>query len=395
MPDKPQFSFQTGYGAGSTEADSQPSGDYGFRTGYGTNTESKLPEPLYQKAADWIEKKKVAITPKILTDVVQNVGSQSELQPINSLIPSIPQGNPLQQVLGAARQTVGFPFRVGATISTLPDVLGQGASDIGESAGYPKTGAAVGTAIKMAPYVTLARVGWNAMQQSANPVVRGLVNTPQELSPQYTAQNKLIGISDRMPESLGGKTIFPNPYSNTLSTKPPPALNVDTNIQSNLRGAEPLPSTTPMKYPSNNEVFVNYANKRLAFGDKLNPQELSDIKYKADGAITDAKDSLRSNPSDKAAKTLLARASAIRSQSNTLLNQVASKTLPTENIPSGTIPTRPGLNTAYGIASRQKAIQDLIKSLPKYMGYGGGAIGGLAGAGYAIKNLYNYLSGER
>lgn len=393
MDNKPEFGFQTGYGTGTPDTSVPDQPTFGFQTGYGASASQNYKLPLYQKIANKENALVESLTPQMVKDVGQTLTSRPELQPYGT-----DQSNQSSSVVGsalqAAGQTLGAPIRVGATIAASPEIVGQGVSELGNEVGYPVAGALAGTAVQMAPYVAGARAGWNAMQQSTNPIVRGLINTPHELNPQYSAQNEAIGISNRMPESSGGKATFQNPYSNTLSTKPPPALQTDTDIQSNLRGAEPLPSNTPLKYPANNEAFVNYADKRLTFGDQLNPQELSDIKYKADNAITSAKQALQSNMADKAAKTLLARASQIRTTANNLLNQVASEKLPGANLPTGTIPTRPGLNTAYGIASNQQALQNFIKGIPKYTGYAGGAMGGLGAAGYGIKKIYDYLAGN-
>lgn len=86
------------------------------------------------------------------------------------------------------------------------------------NAGFPATGDAIqsagvglGSIPAIGPEVLSAYAGLKGIYNSPSPTVQGLVNTPQELSPQYAAQNQAIGISNDVPETAG-KVQYENPY---------------------------------------------------------------------------------------------------------------------------------------------------------------------------------------
>lgn len=83
--------------------------------------------------------------------VTAAMAARPELRPYGTAkAPTAPTG-PVGGALDAAMQTISAPIRLGQTLMKGPDVTGEAASDIGAETGYPKTGAAIGTAIQMAP----------------------------------------------------------------------------------------------------------------------------------------------------------------------------------------------------------------------------------------------------
>lgn len=362
------------------------------------------------------------------------------------------------------------------------DPLGEKTAELGGRMGYPLTGAAIGTAVQMAPELAMAYAGLKGIYGSTNPTVQGLVNTPKELSPQYTAQNEAIGISGEVPETASNvKYADPYQYASQL-TKPkyakvtPPDLPVvqpsttgtphaafDYNdpitgkssyqifgdptqhgyattpnvpfetlqekgipvvgqtekavglgqapldavngptiqpvanpggasftrprlqypAESGIGAAQPLPSTIPIKYPSDPGTLINQANSRISqFGQQLTPQELSDYKDLISTKM--ATGEIPKFGLDGRISPLFAKASQVSSTISNTLNRMAEPLLKNANLPEGTIPTRAGLNQAYQIATKQQAIADFMK---KYAIKGAETAGG--GAGLAA--LYNYF----
>jgi hypothetical protein len=313
----------------------------------------------------------------VLGAVGAALGSRPELQPYGA--PSMPQApaGPISGALDAATQTLGAPIRAGKTLMEGPDVLGESVSNEMNKAGHPVAGAAIGTGIAMAPELMGAYAGVRGLARSTNPTIRGLMSTPQELSPQYTAQNKVIGLNSRPPEQAGNLK-FPNPYNQTLTTKPPVALQTETSLSSNLRGAEALPETTPLKYPKDPATLINTIDERATqFGEKLNQQELYDYKRLLDQNIGDPNKIPKYI--DRKPNPLYAQASGLRSRISGILNRVIEPKLSNADLPEGTIPTRAGLDKAYGISNKQQKASKI----------GGIALGAGIAEEYARRKLGN------
>jgi hypothetical protein len=108
----------------------------------------------------------------------------------------------------------------------------------------------------------------NALNKSGSPLLRGLINSPKELSPEFQAGKEAVGIGTDLPERIGRKARFPEPELNVATKQPKP-----------IAKAETLPGVSPVAYPKDTNAFLNFANARVkAFGNKLSPQELNDFK---------------------------------------------------------------------------------------------------------------------
>lgn len=91
---------------------------------------------------------------KIAVSGLAPLAGRPELQPLPA-VPTLPEG-PLQ----AAKATLELPIRTGATLAMrgpqILDVAGERAAEALGERGLPKTGAAVGTAISLAPDIALS-----------------------------------------------------------------------------------------------------------------------------------------------------------------------------------------------------------------------------------------------
>jgi len=243
--------------------------------------------------------------------------------------------------------------------------------------------------LAMAPELLGAITSWEGIHNTTNPTVKGLVNSPQELGPQYEAQNEAIGVTRRTPQEGGAKPAYPEPYqypSQLTKMKPtkfikgvPGPLEDTGQTIPRLKPqipAESLPSTVPIRYPSKPGDFMTYANNRLQFGSQLDPQELMDWQVKlqtdmSNGAIP------KFDPNGKIT-TVFQQASDLKSRIGNVFNQIAEPRLVGADLPEGTIPTRSGLNQAYGVSSKQQTVQNALKKTGKIARYAGE----LGAAGY-------------
>lgn len=255
------------------------------------------------------------------------------------------------------------------------DVAGFMAGETGyqgqklENAGYPTAGRLVrGTGllgseiIAMAPEAIGSAMALKGIYNSSNPTVRGLVNTPQELGPQYTAQDAVIGVTRRVPQEGGRFPQFQKPELQGLATKSPRPL----------LAAEPLPQIVPERLPGKPGDFMAYANDKLAkFGDKINPQELMDWKVKLQ---TDMSNGVipKIDKQTGGITTIYQQATNLLSKIKGVFNPLAERKLLGTNLPSGTIQTRAGLDKAYGIASK---LQQGTRKGAKLLGAGLGIAG--------------------
>lgn len=355
-----QYGFENNYGASAPQdqqSTTQPQESYGFENNYSTS--SKNP------ATKW--------------DVIKAAAG-----PISDV---------LQTPWGKVQQ--GFKQAGGA--------IAEGGGYLGGRIGYPQTGQALGVGIggtiALAPELLATYTGLKGIYESQNPVVKGLVNTPQELGPQYEAQNEAIGISNKVPETASkvqyeNPQQYPSQLSNIRYKQNPPIAGIPVEPTPIATGAkmptpkpvipaEPLASTVPLKYPNDPGSLINLADSRIAtHGENLTPQELSDYKKILDTMIDNG--TIPKFGENGKITPLYARASQLRNTIVSLGNKLAEPLLQNANVPEGIMQSRSGLNQAYGIASKQQAVTEASKQAMKYLAE-------LAGAGYGAQKVYDYF----
>lgn len=352
---QPTYGYQNGYGSGSSDtvdvsASTTPT--YGYQSGYAQQPSGISKLDLAKAAMSQVE----------------------QLAPWNKANQAV------KDIGGEVAQVGGY---IGGKVA---------------NAGYPATGNAIqaggvglGGAIALSPDLLAAYTGMKGIYNSPNPTVQGLVNTPQELGPQYAAQNQAIGISNDVPETAS-KVVNPDPYQYPSTLTKPKYVN---GIAGQVEGAptisrlkpqvpaEPLPSTTPLKYPDDPGTLINQINDRIStHGTNLNPQELSDYKNLLQTKMANG-DIPKFDPNGKVT-SIFAQASQANKNITNTLNQVAEPLLQNAQLPEGTIPTRSGLNQAYGTASKQQNIQNFLQK----WGIRAGELG-IASTG--AKGIYDWL----
>lgn len=277
------------------------------------------------------------------------LSSRPELQPFGEEQPSSQPSSVTGAALQAAEKTLAAPIRTGATLAQVPDVAGQAASDIGLATGYPKTGAAIGTAIKMAPYVAGGVGLYQGLNAVENPIVKGLLNTPRELGPEYQALDQEAGVSQKLPVQKGTVAKFPA-LDGSPQNEPPPEA----------------PHVSPISYPKDRNTYLNFVRDRIdGVGQNLTPQELADH----DKILNDIMSSMKS-----------------KGQGGTPVFQKAAQAgSDITNLRNAAVSGRPALNTAYGISKNSEAVAQAIKQYALKGAQWGGPI---LGAGAA---LYDYF----
>lgn len=231
------------------------------------------------------------------------------------------------------------------------DPAGEGVAEEFGRTGHPAVGAAFGTAIQMAPEIIQAGTGLSNLYQSGNPIVKGLINTPQELGPEYEALDKSAGVSGKLPVQRGTIPKFPGLDGLPKNVPPPEAPNV-----------------SPVSYPKDTNTYLNFVRDRLdSVGKNLSPQELADHK------------TILSN---------LMKKMAVDGQAGT---QVFAKAAQAQSdltgLQNSAIPGRDSLNRAYGIS---KGLQGITKRALKAGAWAGGGAGSLFG----LDALRRALSGK-
>jgi hypothetical protein len=249
--------------------------------------------------------------------------------------------------------------------------VGNYAEFLGKHTNLPPAGiAAVTTPLAIAPELFGAVSSWEGIHDLPNPTIKGLVNTPQELGPEYEAQNAAIGVNRQVPLEGGRNATFPPPENIALTKQPKPLVGGE---------AQPLPSTMPIRYPSKPADFIGYANGRLQGNpSQLNPQELMDWQVKlqtdmSNGTIP------KFDPNGRIT-TIFQQASDLLNRTRNQFNQVAEPLLQNADLPENVSPTRAGLNEAYGISSGQAALQRGIgktATVGRKVGEGAAALYGL------------------
>ena len=204
------------------------------------------------------------------------------------------------------------------------DVVAPNAAEkVGQLTGSPVAGTLAGLATVAAPTLAGAAGGGYDLETETNPVVRGLVNTPQELGPEYQELHEAAGISKNLPMTGGRNARFPN-MAGQPSANPPPFA----------------PTIAPNLYPRDPNALMNFARSRMeGLGDQLSPQELNDYKTLIGQMIDTGK---------VGSGTPLANAAQLRNQASTLL----------ENRVNGLVE----LNQAYAVA---KKVQNPFTILPQ------------------------------
>lgn len=296
-------------------------------------------------------------------------------------------------------------------------VASQGVPQLGINpspiAGNAIQGAGVGVAgaVALSPEIIAAYSSLKGIYNSQNPTVKGLVNTPQELGPDYSAQNKAIGVTRRVPMEGGKVPQYPDPYNSpsglskpkysSVPSAQPEIVNPQGKVISPVPSssieptetaptafsrpkptmpAEQLPSTVPTRLPSKPGDFLSYANEKLGrFGGKINPQELMDWQVKLEA---DMSSGVIPKYNEKGGiTTIYQQASDLASRIKSVFNPIAERRLAGAELPEGTMPTRAGLDKAYGIASSvQKGTRKAIKSA--------GAVTGIVGLEEILRRMY-------
>ena len=217
------------------------------------------------------------------------------------------------------------------------DPVAQKASDIGLATGYPNTGAAIGTAIKISPEILSAYTSLKGMYNSANPILKGITNTPQEIGQQMGAGEQAAGINPQLPVRSGTMARFPKTNPDVVTVTPEGTA---------IPGGTPMstiPDVTPTQYPKNTNALLNHIENRITqFGDQINPQELSDYK-KILPEMFNKGEVVRGTPQ-------YAMASKLNSQIGDLYNKA--------------IPGRDQLNQAYSVSKTLHP--DIITPLQNY-----------------------------
>lgn len=315
-------------------------------------------QPWYQSAADTIQKAENSLTPKALSGALEKIGSQPEMQPIQSPIPSLPKasGHPVQDVLGSMRAIAGAPLRFGQTLTQAPNVAGDAVNEIGARQGYPLTGAAVGTAIKMIPAAATAYGAWEGIHSISSPTLQGLLNTPKELGPRYAAIDSKAGVSGDLPVQRGNVPKYPG--MNGMPQNAPPTA---------------APEVAPTVYPKDTNTYLNFVRNRLAnLGKAMTPQELADH----DAMLSDLMGRMKAKNLEHT--PVFAKAAQAHTDLTAIRNEV--------------VPGRADLNTSYGVAKTQEQLGPMIKQYLTNAAKVGGTIGGIGSGAY---ELWKYLNGHR
>lgn len=235
---------------------------------------------------------------------------------------------------------------------------GEGIAEVLGERGAPVTGAALGTAVQMAPDILGMALGTKGTYSSTNPTVKGLINTTKELGKDFGIQNEAIGVTRRVPVESGMKARVPI-HGN------PPASVVEEAI--------------PSQYPKNTGAFLNYANSKIqGVGDRIHPQELMDWQVKLQTDLNNGSIPKFDQETGRIT-TAYQQATQLLDKTKKLFNNVAGPLIDEATLPEGTIPTRGGLNQAFKIAAQRESLGKTAKKVVKgAVGAGAGFIGGKA-----------------
>src|SRR6266700_547682 len=153
------------------------------------------------------------------------------------------------------------------------DPMAQSISDAGLATGYPRTGAAIGTALKISPEILAAYGSLRGLYNSDSPVAKAIVNTPKQIGQQMNVGEQAAGVTDQLPIRAGSVARFPKSASEVMTVTPGGTAIPPNNPMNSI------PDIKPMQYPKNTNALLNFIQSRIAqFGENLSPQELSDYK---------------------------------------------------------------------------------------------------------------------
>ena len=264
--------------------------------------------------------------------------------------------------------------------------VGRVAEFAGSKGANPYLTAAALTPVAMAPEILAATSGWKGVQNTSNPTLKGLTSTPQELGPQYAAQNAAIGVERRIPQEGGRLPTYPQPELQGLGSRQPRPLP----------GGAPsyLPEVVPERLPSKPGDFLKYGNEKLSqFGDRMNPQELMDWDVKLGTDLSNPNviprfqvDPMTGKQTSKIT-TMFQQASDLSARAKGTFNQIAEERLKAAQLPEGTMPTRAALDQAYALSNRVQQYYDRGLAFSWKVGKAGakwataGAVGAAGGYG--------------
>lgn len=235
-------------------------------------------------------------------------------------LPNAPSG-PVSGALTAAKNTLEAPIRVGSTLASAPDVAGQSISNAGLAAGYPNTGAAIGTAVSLAPLAYGLSEGGQALDAalrgpSMPAFVRGMTNTPKMLGPDYQAQNLALGVERGNVLEGGRNPTYATPEWQYPTKQPKPIIP-----------AQPLPGEIPIRYPSKPGDFIDYAKGRLANApESIQPQELMDWQVKLQTDMNNG--TIPKFDENRNITTAYQQASDLKNTASQMFKQIADANLP-------------------------------------------------------------------
>lgn len=331
MADK-QYGYESGYGAGAPTGTASQAPQYGYESGYGTSTQPQ--QPWYQEASDTINSAEDAVAN---SSIGQKVG-----QVATAIAPAVGVAKTLT---GIVTPGSGIPELAQDLAPAISQAEGQAVSDYGLKKGYPLTGAGIGTGISMIPDAVAAYVAWKGIHNVDNPIVKGLVNSPQELGPEYQALDQKAGVSGKLPVQRG--TIAKYPGLDGLPSNVPPTQ---------------APEVSPLSYPKDTNTYLNFVKDRLdGVGKSMAPQELSDHKTMLNSLMT------KMTAQGQGSTPVFAKAAQAASDITDLQNEA--------------IKGRASLNTAYGISKGQQSLTDFIKKWG-LRGLEGTVLAGLGKEGY-------------
>jgi hypothetical protein len=250
--------------------------------------------------------------------------------------------------------------------------MGEGIAEALGRRGHPKIGAAVGTAVQIAPELLSTALGLKGIYKSTDPAVKGALNTTKELGEDFAAQNDAIGVARRVPPEGGAKPQYA-PFERVAATKQPTPVVP----------AEPVPSNVPVRYPSKAGDFMAYARGRLGSAKGVDPQELMDWQVKLQTDLNNGTIPKIDQATGRIT-TIYQQATDLLSKTKAAFNDAAEAKLPGANLPEGVMPTRSGLNQAFSRAADREQLGRTVKQGAKWAA-------GLGGGAYGIKALIDAL----
>lgn len=255
------------------------------------------------------------------------------------------------------------------------DPLGEKIAEFGGRQGYPISGALAGTAVQVAPELLSTVLGLKGLYKSTDPAVKGALNTTKELGADYQAQNDAIGVTRRVPPEGGLKPRFAELERVAATKQPKPVIP-----------AEPVPSNIPVRYPSKPGDFLSYANGRLSSQKPIAPQELMDWQVKlqtdmSNGTIP------KIDPTTGRITTVFQQATDLLNRTKGAFNSASEPLIKEAELPSGVMPTRPGLNQAFARAAGRESKGQAVQKVARWVAAG-------LIPSYGAYSIYKKLTGE-